>query len=112
VPPVNEELATNAVLRKQRARSDPDRTCDGVIALWCGKGLGVDRVGEALKQGNAQDSSPHVAVLVVAGGDHACVFSSRPHASDGEFQSWGLPGSHRHAPPGALQSCRADQPCL
>ena len=91
LPAVNEELAATAVLGTQRVEADPERTADGVFALWYGKGPGVDRAGDALKHGNAYGSSPHGGVLVVAGDDHGCVSSSMPHQSDGAFLAWQMP---------------------
>ena len=79
LPAINEELAATAVLGTQRVESDPERTADGVYAMWYGKGPGVDRAGDALKHGNAYGSSPHGGVLAVAGDDHGCVSSSMPH---------------------------------
>lgn len=38
VPAVNEELAATQVLGTQRVESDPERTVDGVYAMWYGKG--------------------------------------------------------------------------
>jgi len=91
VPAINEELAATQVLGTQRVESDPERTTDGVFAMWYGKGPGVDRAGDALKHGNAYGSSPHGGVLVVAGDDHGCVSSSMPHQSDQAFQAWHMP---------------------
>jgi indolepyruvate ferredoxin oxidoreductase len=91
VPAINEELAATQVLGTQRVESDPERTTDGVFALWYGKGPGVDRAGDALKHGNAYGSSPRGGVLVVAGDDHGCVSSSMPHQSDQAFIAWSLP---------------------
>ena len=91
VPAVNEELAATQVLGTQRVESDPERTVDGVYAMWYGKGPGVDRAGDALKHGNAYGSSPHGGVLVVAGDDHGCVSSSMPHQSDQAFMAWRMP---------------------
>jgi indolepyruvate ferredoxin oxidoreductase len=91
LPAINEELGATAVLGTQRVESDPDRTVQGVFAMWYGKGPGVDRAGDALKHGNAYGSSPHGGVLVVAGDDHGCVSSSMPHQSDVAFQAWHMP---------------------
>ena len=88
LPAINEELGATAVLGTQRVESDPERTAEGVFAMWYGKGPGVDRAGDALKHGNAYGSSPHGGVLVVAGDDHGCVSSSMPHQSDQAFQAW------------------------
>ncbi|MDQ2733525.1 MAG: indolepyruvate ferredoxin oxidoreductase family protein, partial [Pseudomonadota bacterium] len=91
LPAINEELGATAVLGTQRVESDPERTADGVFAMWYGKGPGVDRAGDALKHGNAYGSSPHGGVLVIAGDDHGCVSSSMPHQSDVTMQSWHMP---------------------
>jgi indolepyruvate ferredoxin oxidoreductase len=91
VPAINEELGATQVLGTQRVESDPERTTDGVFALWYGKGPGVDRAGDAIKHGNAYGSSPNGGVLVVAGDDHGCVSSSMPHQSDGLFQAFHMP---------------------
>src|SRR5436190_465349 len=91
LPAINEELGATAVLGTQRVEADPERTCEGVFALWYGKGPGVDRAGDALKHGNAYGASPQGGVLMVAGDDHGCVSSSMPHQSDQAFQSWHAP---------------------
>jgi indolepyruvate ferredoxin oxidoreductase len=91
LPAINEELAATAVLGTQRVEADLQRTCEGVFALWYGKGPGVDRAGDALKHGNAYGASPHGGVLMVAGDDHGCVSSSMPHQSDQTLQAWHAP---------------------
>src|SRR4051812_43468441 len=91
LPAINEELGATAVLGTQRVEADPERTCEGVFAMWYGKGPGVDRAGDALKHGNAYGASPHGGVLMVAGDDHGCVSSSMPHQSDQVFQSMHAP---------------------
>ena len=91
MPAINEELGATQVLGTQRVESDPERTTDGVFALWYGKGPGVDRAGDAIKHGNAYGASPHGGVLVVAGDDHGCVSSSMPHQSDGLMQAFHMP---------------------
>jgi indolepyruvate ferredoxin oxidoreductase len=91
LPAINEELGGTAVLGTQRVEADPERTVEGVFAMWYGKGPGVDRAGDALKHGNAYGSSPHGGVLVVAGDDHGCVSSSMPHQSDFSMMAWHMP---------------------
>ncbi|WP_206954962.1 indolepyruvate ferredoxin oxidoreductase family protein [Trinickia acidisoli] len=91
LPAINEELGGTAVLGTQRVEADPERTVEGVFAMWYGKGPGVDRAGDALKHGNAYGSSPHGGVLVVAGDDHGCVSSSMPHQSDFTMMAWHMP---------------------
>jgi indolepyruvate ferredoxin oxidoreductase len=91
LPAINEELGGTAVLGTQRVESDPERTVEGVFAMWYGKGPGVDRAGDALKHGNAYGSSKHGGVLVVAGDDHGCVSSSMPHQSDFAMMAWHMP---------------------
>ena len=93
-PGVNEDLAATAVLGTQKVETDPERTVDGVFALWYGKGPGVDRSGDALRHGNAYGSSPHGGVLVVAGDDHGCASSSMSHQSDGAMAAWSMPVIH------------------
>ena len=91
LPAINEELAATSVLGTQQVGIDPQRTVEGVFALWYGKGPGVDRAGDALKHGNAYGSSPLGGVLVVAGDDHGCMSSSMPHQSDLAMQAWSMP---------------------
>ncbi|PRH34210.1 indolepyruvate ferredoxin oxidoreductase family protein [Burkholderia gladioli] len=91
LPAINEELGGTAVLGTQRVEADPERTVEGVFAMWYGKGPGVDRAGDALKHGNAYGASPHGGVLVVAGDDHGCVSSSMPHQSDFSMIGWQMP---------------------
>ncbi|HEX7636889.1 MAG TPA: indolepyruvate ferredoxin oxidoreductase family protein, partial [Burkholderiaceae bacterium] len=94
LPAINEDLAATACLGTQRVALDPQRSVDGVAAMWYGKGPGVDRSGDALKHGNVYGSSRHGGVLVVAGDDHGCVSSSMPHQSDLAMQAWSMPVLH------------------
>jgi indolepyruvate ferredoxin oxidoreductase len=94
LPAINEDLAATACLGTQRVALDPQRTVEGVFAMWYGKGPGVDRSGDALKHGNVYGSSAQGGVLVVAGDDHGCVSSSMPHQSDVAMQAWSMPVLH------------------
>ncbi len=93
-PAINEELAATAVIGSQQVEADPNRSVDGVFALWYGKGPGVDRAGDALKHGNAYGASANGGVLVVCGDDHGCVSSSMSHQSDVTAMSWYSPTIH------------------
>ncbi len=94
LPAVNEELAATAVLGTQRLDADPERTVDGVFALWYGKGPGLDRAGDALRHGNAYGAARRGGVLVVVGDDHGCVSSSMSHQSEGVMVAWSMPVLH------------------
>jgi indolepyruvate ferredoxin oxidoreductase len=94
LPAINEDLAATACLGTQRVTLSEHRTCDGVFALWYGKGPGVDRAGDALKHGHIYGSAPLGGVLVVCGDDHGCVSSSMPHQSDGALMHFGMPVLH------------------
>ncbi|MFT7775374.1 indolepyruvate ferredoxin oxidoreductase family protein [Roseateles sp.] len=94
LPAINEDLAATACLGVQRVALDPQRTVDGVFAMWYGKGPGVDRSGDALKHGNVYGTSTQGGVLVVVGDDHGCVSSSTPHQSDQALQAWSMPLVH------------------
>jgi indolepyruvate ferredoxin oxidoreductase len=59
VPAINEELAATAIMGTQQVAAEADMTCDGVFALWYGKGPGLDRASDALKHANSMGSKPH-----------------------------------------------------
>ncbi len=90
-PGVNEDLAMTAVWGSQQLPLFPDAACDGVFAMWYGKGPGVDRCGDVLKHGNAAGSSKHGGVLICAGDDHGASSSTLPHQSDHMFIAAMLP---------------------
>ena len=94
LPAVNEDLAATAVSGTQRVGGDPNRTTDGVFALWYGKGPGVDRAGDAIRHGHAAGASDKGGVLLVVGDDHAATSSSIPNASDYSLMGWSMPIIH------------------
>jgi indolepyruvate ferredoxin oxidoreductase len=94
LPAVNEDLAATAVMGTQQVQGDPERTVDGVFAMWYGKGPGVDRAGDAIRHGHAAGSSAKGGVLMVVGDDHAATSSSIPNASDLSLMGWGIPIVH------------------
>src|SRR5205085_10626587 len=81
-PGVNEDLAATAVWGSQQVGLFPGANVDGVFAIWYGKGPGVDRSADPIKQGNAAGSSRHGGVLLLMGDDHGCQSSTLPHQSE------------------------------
>lgn len=94
LPAINEDMAATAIMGTQQVGLDPERTVDGVFAMWYGKGPGIDRSGDALRHGSAAGTSRRGGVLMVVGDDHAAVSSSIPHASDSSLMGWGIPIIH------------------
>ncbi len=90
-PGLNEDLAATAVWGSQQVTLFEGATCDGVFALWYGKGPGVDRSMDVLKHANAAGTSRWGGVLAVAGDDHAARSSTLPHQSEHMFASAMIP---------------------
>ena len=81
-PGINEDLAATAILGTQQINVIEKANCDGVFAIWYGKGPGVDRSGDAFKHGNLSGSAPHGGVLLLLGDDHTCKSSTTSHQSE------------------------------
>jgi len=90
-PGVNEDLAATAVWGSQQGDIFGDFACDGVFAMWYGKGPGVDRSGDALRHGNLAGSARHGGVLLVAGDDHAARSSTTAHQCEHAFADAMIP---------------------
>ena len=90
-PGVNEDLAATAVWGSQQVNLNPGATCDGVFAMWYGKGPGVDRCGDVFRHANAAGSARQGGVLVVAGDDHAARSSTLPHQTEHLFKAVMMP---------------------
>ncbi len=90
-PGVNEELAATSVWGTQQLHFFPKPQCDGVFAMWYGKGPGVDRCGDVFKHANYAGTSRHGGVLAVAGDDHAAKSSSVAHQSEHQFTAAAIP---------------------
>jgi indolepyruvate ferredoxin oxidoreductase len=91
LPAVNEELAATAIWGTQQLHLYPDPQCDGIFAMWYGKGPGVDRCGDVFKHANCAGTSPHGGVLVVAGDDHTARSSAVAHQSEHLFSACAMP---------------------
>lgn len=81
-PGVNEDLAATAVWGTQQLRQLGPANCDGVFAMWYGKGPGVDRSGDPIKHGNYAGCHPLGGVLAVFGDDHPGKSSTIAHHSE------------------------------
>jgi indolepyruvate ferredoxin oxidoreductase len=90
-PGVNEDLAATAIWGTQQVETQPDRTTDGVFALWYAKGPGVYRSGDPLRHGSHFGASPHGGVLVVAGDDHSAKSSTVVNNSDLDYVAHYMP---------------------
>jgi len=69
-PTINEDLAATAIWGTQQAGEFGDATCDGVFAMWYGKGPGLDRSVDAIRHAHLAGSAAHGGVLAVVGDDH------------------------------------------
>lgn len=86
-PGINEELGAAAVMGSQKARMHGQGSdFDGVFGIWYGKAPGVDRAGDALKQGCASGTDRNGGVLALAGDDHLAKSSILPAQSEFFFQ--------------------------
>ena len=81
-PAVNEDLAATACQGTQQVGLVRKGKCDGVFAIWYGKGPGVDRSGDAVRHGNLFGSSRLGGVLMLLGDDHICESSTTAHQSE------------------------------
>ena len=103
VPAINEELAATAIIGTQQVAAEADMTCDGVFALWYGKGPGLDRASDALKHANSMGSTPHGGALIVVGDDHNAISSAMAHQSEQLFASWMMPVLHASSIPEIIE---------
>lgn len=91
VPGMNEELAATAVWGSQLPLPGRRSPYDGTVGVWYGKSPGVDRAGDALRNGNMFGANPLGGVLVLAGDDPAAKSSTIPSASEATLAAYGLP---------------------
>ena len=68
-PGLNEDLAATAVWGTQMVEYYNDNNYDGVYGMWYGKGPGVDRSIDAIRQAHWTGTSKHGGVLMLSGDD-------------------------------------------
>ncbi|MGH6910346.1 MAG: indolepyruvate ferredoxin oxidoreductase family protein, partial [Phenylobacterium sp.] len=90
-PGLNEDLAATALWGAQMHTAFGATKVDGVFGVWYGKGPGVDRSGDVLRNANILGTSRLGGVVALAGDDHAAQSSMFPHQTDGIFQSVMMP---------------------
>ncbi len=91
VPGVNEELAATAVWGSQLELPKGQRTHDGVVGVWYGKGPGLDRAGDALRHASMYGAHPTGGVLTLVGDDPAAKSSTVPAASERTLAALSMP---------------------
>jgi indolepyruvate ferredoxin oxidoreductase len=91
VPGMNEELAATAVWGSQLPLPGGSSPYSGALGVWYGKSPGVDRAGDAFRNGNVFGAHPQGGVLVLAGDDPGAKSSTIPSASEPVLAAYGLP---------------------
>ncbi|HEY8703412.1 MAG TPA: indolepyruvate ferredoxin oxidoreductase family protein [Gaiellaceae bacterium] len=90
-PAVNEELAATAIWGSQLPLPGRSSPYSGTVGVWYGKSPGIDRAGDAFRNGNLHGAHPGGGVLVLAGDDPAPKSSTVPSASESALAAYGLP---------------------
>ena len=91
VPGVNEELAATAVWGSQTELPAGNRTHDGVVGVWYGKGPGLDRATDSMRHATMYGAHPDGGVLALCGDDPSSKSSSIPCASERSLAALGMP---------------------
>ena len=91
VPGMNEELAATAVWGSQTDLPQGERTHDGVVGVWYGKGPGFDRASDSIRHAAMYGSNPRGGVLALVGDDPNAKSSTIPCASERSMATIGMP---------------------
>ncbi|MGA8258447.1 MAG: indolepyruvate ferredoxin oxidoreductase family protein, partial [Nocardioides sp.] len=91
VPGVNEELAATSVWGSQIQLPLGNRTHDGVVGYWYGKGPGLDRATDSLRHATMFGVDPQGGVLILVGDDPASKSSTVPAVSERTLAALGIP---------------------
>lgn len=91
VPGMNEELAATAVWGSQTDLPRGERTHDGVVGVWYGKGPGLDRASDSIRHAAMYGSNPRGGVLALVGDDPNAKSSTIPCASERSMATIGIP---------------------
>lgn len=90
-PGVNEELGATAVWGTQRTLPGDERSVDGIVGVWYGKGPGLDRASDAIRHANMYGTDPRGGVVALVGDDPAAKSSTLPFASDATLAALNMP---------------------
>ncbi|SUA45657.1 indolepyruvate ferredoxin oxidoreductase [Nocardia africana] len=91
VPGVNEELAATSVWGSQLELPQGQRTHDGIVGVWYGKGPGLDRASDALRHAAMYGAHPSGGTLALVGDDPAAKSSTVPAASERSLAALSMP---------------------
>ncbi|WP_430333766.1 indolepyruvate ferredoxin oxidoreductase family protein [Rhodococcus sp. ACT016] len=91
VPGMNEELAATSVWGSQLELPAGQRTHDGIVGVWYGKGPGLDRASDALRHAAMYGAHPEGGALALVGDDPAAKSSSVPAASERSLAALSMP---------------------
>jgi indolepyruvate ferredoxin oxidoreductase len=91
VPGMNEELAATSVWGSQLELPAGERSYDGVIGIWYGKGPGLDRASDALRHAAMYGAHPQGGALVLVGDDPGSKSSTLPVASERSLAAMSMP---------------------
>lgn len=91
VPGMNEELAATSVWGSQLELPAGQRTHDGIVGVWYGKGPGLDRASDALRHAAMYGAHPSGGALALVGDDPAAKSSSVPAASERSLAALSMP---------------------